>query len=128
MFEDLVLDILLARGFSNDGVTLPCNPLGVSTTEVLPLKMDEYFISKLKYHHSKQNEVNAKLVEKMARCTKLKLTLLLSVPKGLRGRRLLGFLRRRQKFRRSGVNFSALGPQPRRHDCRLPAAVWRHLD
>jgi hypothetical protein len=85
VFEDLVWDILLARGFSNDGVPLPCNPLGASTTEVLTLKLDEYFISTLVYHHTKQIEVNAELSTMMARCTKLKLTLLYRCPKGCVG-------------------------------------------
>ena len=88
MFEDLVWDALLARGFSDVGVQLQCNSLGqVPTTEVLTLRLDEYFVSTLEYPNTvdKWPALQLELKVLQARCIQLKVTLLYRCPKNCKG-------------------------------------------
>jgi hypothetical protein len=84
-FEELIWDVLLARGFVESGITLPCHVLGAEApVEPVILKLDEYFISSLAYPNTalKQSAVNEQLAVLLGRCRKLRLTCLYRCPTG----------------------------------------------
>jgi hypothetical protein len=88
MFEDLVWDILLARGFSDGGLQLSCRPLDTQLPiEMLTQRLNEYFVSTLDYPNS--DEKWAALLEELQmfqeRCSQLNVTLLYRCPKGCKG-------------------------------------------
>jgi hypothetical protein len=88
MFEDLVWDALLTRGFSDGGLQLSCRPLDTQLpTEVVTLLLNEYFVSTLEYHNTGAKWVA--LLEELhcleARCSKLKVNLLYRCPKNCKG-------------------------------------------
>jgi hypothetical protein len=85
MFEDLVWDVLLARGYSDGGVKILCNPLGEApTTEVLMLQLNEYFISTLESPNTdaKWAALKKELAKMQTRCNELTQSLLYRCPKG----------------------------------------------
>jgi hypothetical protein len=47
-FEELIWDVLLARGFAESGITFSCHGTEAPVEPVI-LKLDEYFISSLAY-------------------------------------------------------------------------------
>lgn len=80
-FKNLVWDVVLARGFSDDGVKLECNSLGEEpTTEPLRIRLNEYFISTLNYSVDKQTELNVEIAKLLERCRKLGISLLYRCP------------------------------------------------
>ena len=80
-FENFIWDVLLARGFSEGGLLLPCSHLGQEgTTEVLELRLNEYFVSTL--HFPKQEALNAELAAIRERCRQLNISLLYRCPMG----------------------------------------------
>ena len=95
MFEDLVWDALLTRGFSDVGVQLPCNSLGQVTTEVLTLRPSEFFVSTLEYHNTgaKLAALQQELQMLQARCIQLNVTLLYRCPKNSRASDFFCFFR-----------------------------------
>jgi hypothetical protein len=105
--KDFVWEVLLARGFSDDGLLLPCSRLGeLPTTEALDLRLSEYVVSTFydsrlgelpttealdlrlneyvvsTFYDSKQSALNAELAAFRERCLKLKISLLYRCPNG----------------------------------------------
>jgi hypothetical protein len=88
LFEELIWDVFLARGFGETGVTLQCQVLGSETpVELLTLKLDEYFISSLAYPNTaqKQGTVNQQMAHLLRRCQRLRVTCLYRCPTGSTG-------------------------------------------
>jgi hypothetical protein len=84
-FEELIWGVLLARGFVESGITLPCHVLGAEVpVEPIMLKLHEYFVSSLEYPNTylKQGAVNKQLAVLLGRCKKLRLTCLYRCPTG----------------------------------------------
>ena len=83
-FKNYVWDVLLARGFC-DELRLPCVSFGkITTTEVLLLRFNEYFISNHHYPSAK-TETFTKMVKELQelseRCKSLELCILYRCPK-----------------------------------------------
>ena len=84
-FEELIWGVLMARGFVESGIMLPCHVLGAEApVEPVILKLDEYFISSLAYPNTalKQSAVNQQLAALLGRCKKLRLSCLYRCPTG----------------------------------------------
>ena len=87
LFEDLVWDVLLTRGFSSSGVVLDCRELGADAPiETITLRLNEYYVSSLEYPSTPKLHalVNAEIATLLARCKALSLVILYRCPVGCR--------------------------------------------